>query len=54
MNVDGSEARSGAAPEVGTGNVRSGVPDRIRTDDIQLGKLTLYQLSYGHPLGGRR
>ena len=27
---------------------RSGVPDRIRTDDIQLGKLTLYQLSYGH------
>src|SRR5687767_6971881 len=24
----------------------SGAPDRVRTDDIQLGKLTLYQLSY--------
>ncbi len=31
-----------------TSNGKSGVPDRIRTDDIQLGKLTLYQLSYGH------
>ena len=25
---------------------RSGAPDRIRTDDIQLGKLTLYRLTY--------
>ncbi len=24
------------------------MPDRVRTDDIQLGKLMLYQLSYGH------
>ena len=30
-----------------TNELKSGVPDRIRTDDIQLGKLTLYQLSYG-------
>ena len=25
---------------------RTGAADRARTDDIQLGKLTLYQLSY--------
>ena len=30
----------------------NGVPDRVRTDDIQLGKLMLYQLSYGHVLKG--
>ena len=30
-----------------------GAPDRIRTDDIQLGKLTLYQLSYGRWGGGK-
>ncbi len=28
-----------------------GVPERNRTDDIQLGKLTLYQPSYGHSIG---
>ena len=28
------------------GRVQAGAGDRIRTGDIQLGKLTLYQLSY--------
>ena len=37
--VSGGSVRSGGSGEVGAG-------DRARTDDIQLGKLTLYQLSY--------
>ena len=29
--------------------LKGGVPERTRTSDFQLRKLTLYPLSYGHP-----
>jgi hypothetical protein len=33
--------------------MRNGAADEIRTHDIQLGKLTLYQLSYGRVRAGK-
>jgi len=35
-------------------NVRFGAGNRVRTGDIQLGKLTLYQLSYARVPARRR
>jgi integrase len=49
LPTDGDEQASGAAAQRKTpGKTRGfvGAGDRVRTGDIQLGKLTLYQLSY--------
>jgi hypothetical protein len=40
--------------ERGRRNVRNGAGDRIRTGDINLGKVALYQLSYSRAREGER
>jgi hypothetical protein len=41
-----TQKRNGRRDVIGRPCVVSGAGNRVRTDDIQLGKLTLYQLSY--------